>query len=207
MPRSRSRPAEDQEEDVAAGRPDKPARARIFDVARDLFYRQGIRAVGVDTIVAQAGATKMSLYRCFPSKDDLVAAYLKERDEVYWRWWDETVARYHGKPRQQIRALCQAIAKRAAQPGYRGCAFTNAATEFPDPAHPGRAVALANKRELRERLRRLAEALGARDPALLGDQLFLLIEGVYASCQVMGTTGPAAGLPEAAEALIAAQLR
>jgi AcrR family transcriptional regulator len=203
MPRSPSR----QAEGVAAGRPDKSARERIFDVAKDLFYRRGIRAVGVDTIVSEAGATKMSLYRCFSSKDDLVVAYLKERDEVYWRWWDETVARHPQAPRQQIRALCQAIANRAAQPGYRGCAFTNAATEFPDPEHPGRAVALANKRELRERLRRLAEAVGAHDAAQLGDQLFLLIEGVYASCQVMGASGPAAGLPDAADALVAAQLR
>src|SRR4051794_38670238 len=72
------------------------ARARIFAVAKDLFYRRGIRAVGVETIVAEAGATKMSLYRSFPSKDELVAAYLQERDELYWQWWDEAVATHRG---------------------------------------------------------------------------------------------------------------
>src|SRR6267154_1917812 len=85
---------------------EKPARERIFDVAKDLFYRQGIRAVGVETIVAEAGATKMSLYRTFPSKDDLVVAYQKDRDARCWAWWDRTVAAHDGDSRAQIRALC-----------------------------------------------------------------------------------------------------
>src|SRR5215469_16238001 len=84
---------------------ERPARERIFDVAKDLFYRQGIRAVGVETIVAAAGATKMSLYRSFPSKDDLVVAYLQDWDGRYWQWWDNVIACYPGDPRQQIRAL------------------------------------------------------------------------------------------------------
>jgi AcrR family transcriptional regulator len=182
----------------------KTARERIFEVAKDLFYRQGIRAVGVETIVAAAGATKMSLYRSFPSKDDLVVAYLKDRDAIYWDWWDRVVARYPDSPRQQIRALFKSVAGRATGPGYRGCPFTNAATEFPEPDHPGRAVAAANKAKLRERLRGLAAAAGAREPERLGDQLFLLIEGAYASGQITGPNGPALALAEAADALVAA---
>lgn len=185
---------------------ERPARERILDVAKDLFYRQGIRAVGVDAIVAAAGATKPSLYRNFPSKDDLVVAYLKFRDEQYWRWWDDTVARHPGQPRQQIIALLKSLAGRSTRPGYRGCPFTNAAIEFPEPAHPGRAVAAANKAELRRRLRGLAAATGAREPDRLGDQLFLLMEGAYASGQIMGPAGPALHLAEAADALIQAQL-
>ncbi len=184
----------------------RPARERIFDVAKDLFYRQGIRAVGVETIVAAAGATKMSLYRSFPSKDDLVVAYLQDRDALYWQWWDKTVARHPDSPRLQIRALFKSVAGRATRPDYRGCPFTNAATEFPDPDHPGRAVAMANKAKLRERLRGLAAAVGAREPDRLGDQLFLLMEGAYPSGQVMGTDGPALGLADAADTLVAAQL-
>lgn len=183
----------------------KPARERIFAVAKDLFYRHGIRAVGVETIVAAAGATKMSLYRTFPSKDDLVVAYLRDRDALYWQWWDDTVARHPDSPRQQIRALFKSVAGRATRPGYRGCPFSNAATEFPEPGHPGRAVAVANKAKLRARLAALATAVGAREPARLGDQLFLLLEGAYTSGQIMGPSGPALGLADAADALVAVQ--
>ena len=195
--------------DVSAGPPGaagKPARERIFDVAKDLFYRLGIRAVGVETIVSAAGATKMSLYRSFPSKDDLVVAYLEDRDKIYWQWWDSVMARHPGSPRQQIRALFKSVAGKTTRPGYRGCPFTNAATEFPDPDHPGRAVATANKAKLRDGLRGLARAAGAREPERLGDQLFLLMEGAYASGQVMGLDGPALSLADAADALVAAQI-
>jgi AcrR family transcriptional regulator len=183
------------------------ARDRIFAVAKDMFYQRGIRAVGVEAIVAAAGATKMSLYRSFPSKDDLVVAYLKERDAIYWRWWDEIMDNHAGDPRAQIRALFESIAKRIGRPGYRGCPFTNAATEFPEPDHPGREVSAENTRELRARLRGLAAAAGARDAAALGDQLFLLIEGAYASGQIMGPEGPSASIAAAAESLVAAHCR
>lgn len=200
--------------DVSAGPPGapgngsggKPARERIFEVAKDLFYRLGIRAVGVESIVTAAGATKMSLYRSFPSKDDLVVAYLQDWDGRYWQWWNNVVARYPGDARQQIRALFKSVAGKTTRPGSRGCPFTNAATEFPEPDHPGRAVAAANKAKLRERLRDLARATGARDPERLGDQLFLLMEGAYASAQVMGPEGPALNLAEAADALVSAQI-
>lgn len=183
------------------------ARERIFAVAKDLFYRRGIRAVGVETIVTQAGVTKMSLYRSFPSKDDLVVAYLRERDAKYWDWWNALMDRHAGDPRAQIRALFESVAKKTADRDYRGCPFTNAATEFPDPENPGREVAAENKRELRVRLRGLAAAAGAKDPARLGDQLFLLIEGAYASGQIMGPEGPMCHLPAAAEALLDAAMK
>lgn len=190
-----------------AGQPGERARDRIFNVAKDLFYRRGIRAVGVETIVAEAGATKMSLYRSFASKEDLVVAYLKERDALYWQWWDEIMERHAGNARAQVRALFESVANRIARPSFRGCPFTNAATEFPEPDNPGREVAAENKRELRARLRGLAAAAGARDAARLGDQLFLLIEGAYASGQMMGADGPATSLADAADALVAAHLR
>jgi AcrR family transcriptional regulator len=184
----------------------KSARERILEVATDLFYREGIRAIGVDTIVARSGVAKMSLYRAFPSKDELVAAFLAAADQRYWAWWDGVVGRHPGAPRAQLRALFRAVAKKTTSPDYRGCPFVNTATEFPDAGHPGRAVALANKRELRARLGRLAEAIGARDPALLADQLFLLMDGAYSTGQMLAASGPARALPEAADTLIAAQL-
>src|SRR5262245_27492241 len=190
-----------------AGADKERARDRIFRVAKDLFYRRGIRAVGVETIVAEAGATKMSLYRSFPSKDELIVAYLEDRDAKYWRWWDKVMAQHPDDPRQQLRDIFTTLAVRTVDFSYRGCAFTNASVEFPEPKHPGRAVATANKRQLRARLLALSEAIGARDPSSLADQLVLLFEGAYSTRQILGPTGPAAKVAEAAEAVIEAQLR
>jgi AcrR family transcriptional regulator len=186
------------------GEPAAP-RARLLAAAGDLFYRQGIRSVGVDEIVAEANVAKMSLYRSFASKDELAAAYLAERDRRYWRWWEETAARHEGDPRRQLKALFRSLAERTTRPNWRGCPFTNAATEFPDAGHPARKIAEANKRELRRRLAALAEAMGARRPAALADQLVLLFEGAYTSAQTFGSAGPAKAVGEAADALVAAQ--
>jgi AcrR family transcriptional regulator len=200
---------------MKAGRPpfpasvpaEAPARERIFAVAKDMFYRRGIRAVGVETICAEAGATKMSLYRTYPSKDELVAAYLRDRDGKYWGWWDRTVAAHPGNARAQLVAVFESIASKAMRPDYRGCPFTNAAIEFPEPDHPGRAVAAENKRELRARLRDLAKQAGARDAAALADGLLLLAEGAYTISQTLGPSGPTKHLVAAVEALIAANLK
>ena len=127
----------------------KSARTRILEAAADLFYREGIRAVGVDAVIAHSGVAKMSLYRNFAGKDELVAAFLDYRDELYWAWWDKVVARHPDDPRAQIRAIFETVGKRTAHPDYRGCPFINTAVEFPDSGHPGRVVALANKLELR----------------------------------------------------------
>jgi AcrR family transcriptional regulator len=186
---------------------EKPARERVFDVAADLFYRQGIRAVGVESIVQQAGVAKISLYRSFDSKDELVVAYLEHRNAGYWRQVDRIMARHAGDPRAQLRALIAYVSGRAATRGYRGCPFINYAAEFPDPAHPGHRVVAANKREMRQRLTGLAEAIGAPRPAQLADALFLLIEGAYAGSQTLGGPGgPVRTLPWAAETLIGSQL-
>jgi AcrR family transcriptional regulator len=184
---------------------EKPARERLLDAADALFYRRGIRSVGIDEVIAEAGVAKMSLYRSFPSKDELVAAYLERRDAAYWRWWDKVVARHPGDPRAQLLAIFEGIARVATRPHWRGCPFTNAATEFPDPDHPGRRVADANKRELRRRLAALAAEAGAADPGALADSLVLLAEGAYSSGMTFGPHGPAASLVAAAAALVDAQ--
>src|SRR5437868_14912941 len=82
--------------------PDKSARDRILETAAELFYREGIRAVGIDTIIARSGVAKMSLYRNFASKDDLVVAFLTYRNGIYWQWWDHVMAAHPGDPRRQI---------------------------------------------------------------------------------------------------------
>jgi len=185
----------------------QPAADRIRRSARQLFYHRGIRAVGVDAIVAEAGVTKPSLYRSFPSKDALAASYLRDYDAEFWSRFDEAVAAHPGDPRAQVLAFFARVAERAATiPGYRGCGLTNAAVEYPEPDHPARRVSEANKRRLRERLAGMARAMGARAPEALGDGLLLLLEGAYVSSQLFGADGPAQHLCEAADCLIGASL-
>jgi AcrR family transcriptional regulator len=183
----------------------KSARERLLDVATELFYREGIRAVGIDTIIARSGVAKMSLYRNFPSKDDLVVAFLERRDQIYWAWWDHVMAKHPDDPRRQVDDLFASLARRVTDKSYRGCPFINTATEFPDEGHPARALCLANKTRLRRSLHELATRLGARDPEILADQLLLLMEGAYASVQTFKTGSPVLRLQSAAVALVAAQ--
>jgi AcrR family transcriptional regulator len=184
----------------------KPARQRILETASEMFYRDGVRAVGIDAIIARSGVAKMSLYRNFPSKDALVTAWLEERNAFFWRRWDQAEASRAGDPRGQIEAVLDMVAATASHPKWRGCPFHNTGTEFPEPDHPARAVILANKRAVRERLRSLAVAVGARDPDLLAQQLQLLIDGAYAIGQTLGPEGPAKTVASAGRALIAASL-
>lgn len=187
---------------------ERPRRAvdRIRETARDLFYREGIRAVGVDEIVSRAGVTKPSLYRSFASKDELAAAYLRDYDAEFWKRFELTIAAHPGDPRAQLRALFERLSARAVKPDSRGCGLTNAAVEYPTPGHPARLVAQANKRELRRRLTEMAVAMGASSPEVLGDGLLLLMEGAYASGQLFGAGGPAGSVAKAADLLIAAHL-
>jgi len=185
----------------------KLARDKVFEVAADLFYRKGIHAVGVDEIVKDAGVAKISLYRNFASKDELVVAYLEERNRTFLRQWDETFDRYRDDPRAQLRAIMTYLADRTTPDGYRGCPFINFCAEFPDPDHPGRQVARATKQALRERFQRIAHALEVPQPQQLADGLLLLVEGAYAISQTFGggSNSPGHALVWAAEGLVAAQ--
>ena len=182
------------------------AAEKILSVARDLFYREGIRAIGVDEIVRRAGVTKPSLYRSFSSKDDLAASYLRQYDLDFWTRFEEAVAAHPGDPRAQVIAFLERVARRSQKPGYRGCGMTNAAVEYPEAGHPARIVSEDNKKELRRRLRAMAEEMGARDPEVLGDGLLLLIEGAYISAQLFGPGGPSRAVAKNADLLIEASL-
>jgi AcrR family transcriptional regulator len=182
------------------------AAERIRDTARDLFYRDGIRAVGVDEIVEKAGCTKPSLYRAYASKDDLVADVLRQSEADFWGRFDEAVAAHPGDPRAQLAAFFARLADRSVREDYRGCALTNAAVEYPDRAHPARPVLENHKAELRARLRATAAAMGAADPDALGDGLLLLIEGAYVSSQMFPKDGPSGVVAKAADALIRSYL-
>lgn len=180
---------------------------KILGVASDLFYREGIRAIGVDEIVRRAGVTKPSLYRSFPSKDELAASYLRQYDLEFWERFDEAVDAHPGDPRAQIVAFLTRVGKRTQKPDYRGCGMTNAAVEYPEHGHPARVVSEGNKQELRRRLRAMAAAMGVADSDTLGDGLLLLIEGAYISGQLFGAGGPAASVARNADLLIEASLK
>jgi len=182
------------------------ARERIFDTAADLFYRKGIRAVGVDTIAAQAESTKMGLYRSFPSKDQLVAEWLRDYDARFWQQWDRMTKRYPEEPRRQLNAAFRLLAKHVADPRARGCAMANAAVEITQKDHPARKVIEAHKAKLRSRLAELCVRSGAREPGLLADHLFLLMEGAQVATITLGVRGPARNVAPAAESLIASHL-
>jgi len=187
---------------------DRPsARKRIFDTASQLFYRKGIRAVGVETIAEEAKTTKMSLYRSFPSKDELVAEWLRDHDIKFWQTWDATSCKFPANPRKQLKAAFTLLAKHVVDPQARGCPMANAAVELTDKDHPARKVIEAHKAKLRTRLAEMCARLGARKPRLLADQLFLLMEGAQISTQILGVRGPARNVARAAESLIEAQVQ
>lgn len=183
------------------------AAERILTTAGELFYREGTRAIGVDEIVSRAGATKPTLYRAFPSKDHLIAAYLEGQGEGFWAYFEAAAGKHPGDPKAQILAFFDELGERATRPGYRGCALTNAAVEYPAANHPGRRVSVEHKQGLREHLRQMTKAMDARKPKKLADALLLLIEGVYVSSQLFGPDGPAAAAKGAAQALIEAHTR
>lgn len=179
---------------------------RIRASARELFYSEGIRAVGVDEIVNRAGVTKPSLYRSFPSKDELAAAYLRDYEQDCWNHFEKPAGRSYSDPREHVLAYIKDLSKRAAGAGYRGCGLSNATVEYPSLDHPARQVADAYKRAFRKRLQELAAAMGARDPTALGDGLLLLIEGMYVT-GLQSANGPARSAPAIAKMLIDASIK
>jgi AcrR family transcriptional regulator len=155
------------------------ARERILVTACELFYREGIRAIGVDTVVERSGVSKTSLYRLFDSKDALIAAFAAEKDQLFWTWWDGVEQQHAGDPRVLLEALLSGVAEKIGRPAFRGCPFLNLATEFPDQNHPGRAIARDNKEEMRARLAAIVAKLGVRDPNRTASQIALIINGAF----------------------------
>jgi AcrR family transcriptional regulator len=183
-----------------------PPRERILVAASELFYRQGIRAVGVEAIAEAAGTNKMTLYRHFVSKDELVAEYLRRLAAESGGLWDELEAAHPGDPRAQLRGWLAAMEAHVVDAGQRGCALANAAIELPEKDHPARRVIEEFKAEQRDRLVVRCRLSGVSEPEMLADELFLLIEGARVSVQSVGASGPASRLTRMGEALIASHL-
>ena len=191
----------DKEAAVCAPASKRPARDRIFETARELFYQHGIRAVGVETIASEADATKMTLYRNFPSKDELVAEVLREQEREYWAWWESVTAVCCTDPRAQLEALFDAFETKACNADIHGCPLSNAAIELHEENHPAQVVSINYKKELHRRLADLARRAGSKDDDL-ADALMLLMEGAYISRVTLGPAGPARAVARSARALI-----
>jgi AcrR family transcriptional regulator len=172
-------------------------REHVLDVAHELFYWTGIRATGVDRVAADAGIAPTALYRLFPSKDALVAAYVQRAERRYRAWFDAATRADGRSAAERILSLFDALAEQVQPERCRGCPFLMALTEFPDTAVEGHKSAVRLKKWVRARIRSLVDELNSArapsgiDAAALADHLVLLFEGVYATVQALGVKGPA----------------
>ncbi|MEV0225294.1 TetR/AcrR family transcriptional regulator [Streptomyces sp. NPDC050704] len=179
-----------------------PARERILDTACELFYAHGIHAVGVDRLIAESGVAKATLYKQFPSKDDVVAAYLRRMDDSWRRQLRSAALAAGGDPREQLFGLFVAL-EAAAREGTLGCAFINAVAEYA-PGSTAHAITVEHKRAVRDWVRDLAAAAGAADPDTLAFQLTLLIDGTLAATRVERADAAAEAAKRTARDLLAA---
>lgn len=178
-------------------------RDRLLAAAGELFYRHGIRAVGVEAIAEAAGTNKMTLYRHFSSKDELVAEYLRQSAKGADACWDKFEQDYPGDTLAQLRAWLREMSEHVVSADERGCPLVNAAVELPEKGHPARKVIEESKAALRTRLVRLCAAAGLVEPELLADELNLLLEGARVTAQSVGADGLGARLIRMSEAMIA----
>jgi AcrR family transcriptional regulator len=173
-----------------------PMAERIMQAADRLFYRKGIRAVGVDSVAAEAGISKRSLYDTFSSKDSLIAAYLRQRVQALPASDQPAVA--------QVLALFDQLHGRFAKGDFRGCPFVNAVTELAEDCATARAIALGYKEDRRRHIASLLDAAGASEPDALASQIALLFEGAIASMLVRQDPDVALQAREAATVLMRA---
>jgi AcrR family transcriptional regulator len=169
---------------------------RILEMADRLFYGQGIRAVGVDTIAAEIGISKRTLYNYFPSKDDLIVAYLSRRLQP--------APPSDLPPLQQILGSFDRLERTFASGVFRGCPFVNAVAELKEPAHAANKIAFTFKEQRRTWFRDLLVRLDVGDPDTLALQLQLLVDGAIAAAMVRGDPKVAGTARKAACVLLAA---
>ncbi|HEX2010578.1 MAG TPA: TetR/AcrR family transcriptional regulator [Roseateles sp.] len=188
---------------AAAAEPAHDVRKRILDTASALFYARGVRAVGVDLVVQQAAVAKTSLYRYFPTKDDLIVAFLEREDLEFWALWDSVAARHAGDPAGELAAHMRWIGERLARSNYRGCPQINVAAEFAEQEHPARQVAQRHMQALRSRLQDIAQRLDVARPIPLAAQLAVLVNGAFVSATLLGPEEATEVLLGALQALLA----
>jgi AcrR family transcriptional regulator len=162
---------------MTAGAKQPAARDRILDTATALFYRHGINNVGIDMVIARSGVAKMTLYRHFPSKDELILAFLDKINADWSAWLHGRIAASRLRGRQRPLAVFDALEEWFGSPEFRGCPFIGTAAEFRDPTHPVHRSAWKFKQRLRDSIRDLLREAGVANALPLADQLLLLADG------------------------------
>lgn len=175
---------------------------RVLSTAARLFYANGVRAVGIEWIVADSGVAKTTLYRHYQTKDDLVAAFLEREDREFWGQWEEAAAAGSSDPRAELMSLLDWIGKRVSRDGYRGCPQINVAAEFADPEHPARKIRRRHKAKMHDHLRDLVGRIGVTRPDDTAVQLALLIDGAFTSDGRLSKANAVRILKTGAEALM-----
>lgn len=182
-------------------------RDHLLAVAQRKFCEAGFHAVSVDSIVEDAGVARMTLYKNFGSKEDLIVATLRREDKVFRQWLVSSIEARSNRPKDRILGLFHALRERFASEGYYGCAFIRASIEYPSPSHPVHRAAREHKEMIRSYLRGLAAEVEGADPVTLSEQLYLLVEGAITASQLHGEPWPAEYARQAAEKLLAAASR
>ena len=178
-----------------------------MQVADELFYARGLRAVGIDEIIEKSGAAKATLYAHFPTKDDLIAAYLRQRSDAWRAHLESELIPYVEDPIARIDAIFRVLREGCGEHGFRGCPFINAAVEYPERSHPSQQVAIAHRRWVWKLFHRAAVEANVRQSAALADQLTLLYDSALVGSQLAGDATPATRARDAARTLVAAAAR
>ena len=178
------------------------ARQRILETADRLFYQEGIRAVGIDRIIAEAEVAKMSLYKHFPSKDDLILAALAYREEEILAFFRAAMEQHSKKLKNPLRAFFAALKDLFESPGFRGCPFQNAAVELANPSHPGTEFVRGHKQRFSEFLRGLIEQSVGKAAANVAPAVSILVEGAIMTAVIQGDPNAADVARDAAMKLV-----
>ena len=177
-------------------------RERVSRAAYELFSRDGLRAVGVDAVIARAGTAKMTLYRNFPSKDDLIIDFLRRREQLWTREWLEAESRRRGEtPQEQLLAIFDVFSEWFSRPDFEGCSFLTTMIEVNDPAHPVHEAAVGHLANIRAYLSELAAAAGVADPDSFARKWHILMKGSIMAAHE-GDTEAAARAREVGELLL-----
>lgn len=177
------------------------ARERILATARLLFYRDGVRATGVDKLIAESGVAKLTFYRHFPAKDDLVRAFLADRHERWMAWFVDALGRHGAGTGRGLPALADALAEWFHDPAYRGCAFINSVAELGDALPDTVAIAQRHKQDMTQVIAELLPAGPQR--TALAEAAALAVDGAIVQAQVHGAAPAATGLRRVLAALAA----
>ncbi len=183
-------------------RPNK--RDELVRNALEVFYRDGFHATGMDKLVAETGISKTSMYKHFRTKEEMILAVLRLRDERFRNWFCRRVEEIADTPKARLLAAFDALHEWITSPGFKGCMFIKAVSEFQDPEDPIHIQSATHKRMLLEYIQDIAEQAQARDPAALARQLMLLKEGAIVTSVMLGNGTPAIEAKAAAQVLIAA---